>query len=313
MRELGLATFLVCLCLVCALVWPSFAAPGNLRDLLVNNVILLVGALGVSLVIVAGGIDISIGAILALAAVAAGRMDAVEASPAIVAAASIAVGLVLGLANGVLSALGRVHSIVITLGTLSIFRSLVLQVTGGRHILNLSPAVTWFGQANLLGIPVILLAGVGAFWFVHEILHGSVAGRWIYATGSRREHADVLGVPTEKVRVACFALCGALVGLAGLLYAGRYGQVQTNVGLGFELRAIAAAVIGGVSIMGGRGSALGILLGTLLLGVLTNVIVLSRVSAFWEGVVVGASILVAVAVDGFAQHAAARRGGRGLP
>ncbi len=301
-RETGLALFLLATILVCSFFLPAFATWENLRDLLVNNVILLIGALGISFVIIAGGIDISIGAILGLAAVNAALCDKAGLPGWVLAATALGVGGVLGAANGTTTVLARVHSIVITLGTLSIYRGLLLQQTGGRWILNLSDRITGFGQGRILGIPVLLVFGLAAVAVAQGVLRRTVLGRRFYAFGSHPGNAVVHGISAWRVTPAAFALCGVFLGAAGLLQAGRYGQVQTNIGLGFELKAIAAAVIGGTYIMGGRGSPLGTLLGSLLIGVTMNVLVLSRLSAFWENVVVGSLILLAVLADETLAH-----------
>jgi ABC-type sugar transport system ATPase subunit/ribose/xylose/arabinose/galactoside ABC-type transport system permease subunit len=299
-RETALLILLIVLWAAAILKVPNFGTATNLRDVLVDQAILLIGALGIGAVIITGGIDISIGAILGLAAMAAGKLDQYNSSSVLVALAPLALGLALGAFNGLVTVYGRIHSIVVTLGALFIFRGVMIQSMGGKWMFNLSEKVTQFGQTNLGLVPLLLAIAGGVAVCMYLFLAHSKTGRAFYAIGGDRPSAELTGISGRKYIPLAFALSGLLVGLAGLLHAGRYGNVQTNVGQGFELRAIAAAVIGGTHIMGGRGSVLGILIGTLFLGFLSNVLVLLHVPTQWDNVVVGMMILLAVCVDGLA-------------
>ena len=298
-RETGLLLLLATMWLAATLFVPNFGTALNMRDVLLDQSILLIGALGVGAVIIAGGIDISIGAILGLAAMSAGKLDEGGHSSLLICLVPILVGLCLGALNGFITVYGRIHSIVVTLGMLFIFRGVMIQMMGGKWLFNLSAHVTQFGQTSIGPVPVLLVCAAVVAILMHVVLQHLVSGRFFYALGGDRPSAELTGVSGRKYIPLAFAVSGTLMGIAGLLHAGRYGNVQTNVGQGFELRAIAAAVIGGTHIMGGRGSVLGILLGTLFLGFLSNVLVLLHVSSFWDNVVVGAMILLAVCIDGF--------------
>ena len=291
-RETTLLLFILLFSCFTTLLSPAFATYDNLRDILVNNSILLIGALGISCVIIAGSIDISIGSALGLSAVIAGLIDQSGQSIWFIAPCALLTGLLLGISNGLLSAWGGIHAIVITLGTMSLYRGAIIHFTGGRWLLNLSDHLTALGS-----IPILLAAAFFATLCTYLFLCHTRSGRCLYAIGSHAEHATYLGIYPKTILPIAFALCGLLVGLAGLLLAARYGQVQTNAGTGFELKAIAAAVIGGVHIMGGRGTVLGIVLGTLLMGLVANVLVLLHISAFWEGVFVGLIILSTIMLD----------------
>lgn len=296
-REASLAALIVVLGLVFAATVPHFATWVNLRDVVSSNAILLVGALGVTTVIVAGGIDISVGAILGLAATAAGLGDAAGWPAWAIATLAVGVGALVGAANGTISVLGRVHSIVVTLGTLSILRGAIILLIGGRMLINLSGEVTWLRDARLGDVPALVGVGLATVALMHLFLAHSPVGRRLYALGGDRESAAYLGIVPQRVLPLAFGVCGMLSGLAGLMWASRFGQVQSNVGQGFELAAIAAAVLGGTHIMGGRGTALGTFLGAMFMGMVTNVLVLSGVSAFWERAIVGGMILLALTVD----------------
>jgi ABC-type sugar transport system ATPase subunit/ribose/xylose/arabinose/galactoside ABC-type transport system permease subunit len=296
-REAGLAGFVVLLLALFAMVVPNFATVENLRDVLLNNTIILVGALGMTMVILAGGIDISLGAILALAAVAAGKTAELGWPAVAVLATSLALGALLGAINGGLTVFGRVHSIVITLGTLLIFRAFVRLWTGGYQLINLPSEATWVREVEIAGVPVLLVIGLLVLIVVNVFLKYTRTGRCLYVLGGSRESAEFLGVYPRTVLPVAFALCGLLAGLAGMLWAGRLGQVQIAVGEGFELTVIAAVVVGGTHIMGGRGSAIGTFLGAFFLGVVRNVLILMEISAFWQQAVYGAMILLALAAD----------------
>jgi ribose/xylose/arabinose/galactoside ABC-type transport system permease subunit len=307
-REASVAALLLSLALVFAATVPSFATWANLRDVMLGNAILLVGALGMTAVIIAGGIDISVGAILGLAATAAALADAAGWPAWAIVAAALGVGAALGAGNAALSLLGRVHPIVITLGTLSIFRGAIIQLTGGRMLINLSPEVSWLRDARLGGLPALLALSLLSVALMHLFLAHLPSGRRLYVLGGNRTSAGYLGVYPRQVLPLAFAVCGGLHGLAGLMWASRFGQVQSNVGQGFELAAIAAVVLGGTHIMGGRGTAMGTFLGAMFMGMISNVLVLSGVSAFWEHAIVGGMILLALAVDRLAPHSDTREG-----
>lgn len=298
-REASLGIFLVLLITILATTVPAFATGQNLQDILVNQSILIIGALGMMLVIIAGGIDISVGAILAIAAMAAAKGDAAGLPLPVAAGGAMLVGLTLGAINGSLTVFGRVHSIVITLGTLFIFRAAMIELMGGKW-LYVTAGMTDVGRGNVggeNGIPVLIFAAILAAIFVHLLLKHIVSGRRLYAFGGDRASAAFLGIYDKRAVPLAFAISGLLMGLAGVLHAGYYGQVQANTGQGFELKVIAAAVIGGTHIMGGRGSALGTVLGALFLGIVSNALVLTRVSTFWDNVVIGGMILLAVVLD----------------
>jgi ribose/xylose/arabinose/galactoside ABC-type transport system permease subunit len=281
---------------------PEFATVQNLRAILTNICVLSVASVGMTLVILAGGIDISVGAILAVSATSAALLakGGWDLLPTLLLGSLV--GAFLGLINGGISVFGRVHPIIVTLGTMGVYRGAIILATRGRWVTNVPESLTGFSQGDWLSIPKpVWTAGV-------VILAASLAlryfepGRMIYAAGSNPRAARLVGINTGKVLLWTFLLCGFLTGLGGVIYAGRYGEVQTNTGIGFELRVIAATVIGGTNIMGGSGSVFGSLLGALLLGFISNAMVLLHISSYWEGVAVGMFILGAVVLDTIRQQ-----------
>ena len=275
-----------------------------LRQISVN----LCLSIGMTLVIVSGGIDLSVGAILALAgAVAAGLLKSGLALPALgvrlqftttgAIAAGVAVGAALGWCNGFAIARFQLPAFVATLGMLSIARGLTMLWTGGFPITDLGPAFGFLGSGVLLGVPmpvwiVASLAGVFA-----TVARQTVFGRHVCALGSNELTARLAGLRINRIRISVYTLAGAFAGVAGLIVTARLDSAQPNAGLGYELDSIAAVVIGGTSLSGGRGSILGTVLGCLIIGVLNNGLFLLNVSPFWQQVIKGGVILLAVAID----------------
>ncbi|HEX2853414.1 MAG TPA: ribose ABC transporter permease [Opitutaceae bacterium] len=275
-----------------------------LRQISVN----LCLSIGMTLVILSGGIDLSVGAILALAgAVAAGLLKkgialpafnvVLQFTPAGAIAAGILVGAALGWCNGAAITRFKLPPFVATLGMLSIARGLTMLWTGGFPITGLGPGFGHLGTGALLGIPMpvwIMTALVGIFVVVTRRMR---FGRHLYAVGGNERAARLTGLHVNRIKIAVYTLAGALAGVAGLIVTARLDSAQPNAGLGYELDSIAAVVIGGTSLSGGRGSVLGTVLGCLIIGVLNNGLFLLNVSPFWQQVIKGLVILLAVAID----------------
>jgi ribose transport system permease protein len=275
-----------------------------LRQISVN----LCLSIGMTLVILSGGIDLSVGAILALAgAVAAGVLKnglalsafgvLLQFTPTGAIVAAVLVGAVLGAFNGI--AITRFHlpAFVATLGMLSIARGLTMLWTGGFPITGLGASFGFLGTETLLGVPMpVWITGALALAF-GVVMQRTVFGRHVYAVGSNELTARLAGLRVERIRIAVYTLAGALAGVAGLIVTARLDSAQPNAGLGYELDSIAAVVIGGTSLSGGRGSIGGTVLGCMIIGVLNNGLFLLNVSPFWQQVIKGAVILIAVAID----------------
>ena len=296
-RELGLGLLLAAIVIAATLFVPNFATWENFRDILRDQSTLLLGALGVGVVIIAGGIDISIGAIMGLSALAAAKAALAGLPVAGIVLAPLVTGLLIGLLNGIITVLGRVHSIVVTLGMMFILQGVMLEIMDNRWLNNLPAALVGIGRGMAGPVPYLIIYAAVALLITRHLLKSTVMGRRIYALGGDRPSAELLGIRPLRVLPFAFAFSGLMVGMAGLMHASYYGQVQTTVGRGFELKCIAAAVIGGIHIMGGRGSAMGILLGALLIGVISNLLVFLHISAFWDNAITGAVILLAVCTD----------------
>ncbi len=274
----------------------QFLTPGNLSDIAVNAAYISVAAVGMTMVIVSGNIDISVGSILGVCATIAGEL-ARSGQPVVVAfAVAILVGGLLGAINGLLVSYANIPAIVVTLGMLSILRGGLILVTQGRWIEQL-PTEFFFSQRDTLGVPnpIWVMAGVvilGALFMKYHPI-----GRAIYAVGNNAEAARLAGINPQSVRMFVFVANGLLVGLASVLYASKFTAIQSNAGQGFELIVITSAVVGGVSILGGSGTVIGALLGALLLSLIGTVSIFLQVSPFWLQAVQGLLILLTVLVD----------------
>jgi len=289
--------FLAVLVAAFTLASDKFLSATNLEAILVSVAVLGTVALAVNQVILCGEIDISTGSMMGLCAVAAGAVAVSYGGLILPLLAGVAVGALAGAVNGFLVTVGRIPSIIVTLGMLYALRGVILLVTGGTWITGIPESARVLGTGSILGIgyPVILLFAL--FLIVELISRHSTWGRNVFAVGGNRRAARFAGLPINRVRFLAFVLVGVFVGIASVVYLGRAGSVQTNTGTGLELQAVAAVVIGGTSISGGRGSSLAALTGAVLIGVILNGLVLLGVPGIWQQAVLGALILLAVATD----------------
>jgi ribose transport system permease protein len=276
---------------------PHFLTHQNLSTVARQTAVINVMALGMTLIIIAGGIDLSVGAILALAGVA-GTM-ALQAGAPVVAGvlAGIATGGLCGLINGVLTTKLRVHPFIITLGTLGIFRGITLLITNGLPVLGVPRSFSYIGEGNLLGVPFVLWVVLACAVLMHFILEYTKVGRYAFSIGSNEAAAFYAGIPVAFHVMAVYAIGGMLTGLAGMIEASRLMTGQPTAGIGYELWAIAAVVIGGGSLRGGEGSVVGTLIGGFIMGLLSNGCDLLGTKPYVQQVVIGAAIILAVTAD----------------
>jgi ribose/xylose/arabinose/galactoside ABC-type transport system permease subunit len=294
-NALGPAIAIAVEILVFGLIAPGFLSFANLVNVSLQTAITGILAVGMTLVILTGGIDLSIGSVVALAGVSAAYVAGVNGALALPAA--LAVGLGVGAITGVLVAGFRVAPFVVTLAGLTVARGVAFLLTGGRSVGSLPEGFTFLGQAVPLGLPlpVWILAFVVAAG--HFLLARTILGRQIYAVGGNPEASWLAGVPVQAVLLAVYLLNGLLAGLAGAILAARLGAGIPNSGQLYELDVIAAVVVGGTSLTGGRGGVLGSLLGALFIGTLNNGLNLSGVDPYLQKIVLGVVILAAVLID----------------
>jgi ribose/xylose/arabinose/galactoside ABC-type transport system permease subunit len=299
--------FLLALVVVFSLTADSFLSPGNLEAIVVQAAVLGMIALAVNQVVLCGEIDISVGSMLGLCAVAVGTVAQAGGGLALPLLAGVLVGTAAGALNGALVTVGRIPSIIVTLGMLYVLRGLVLLVTGGTWITNVPDETRVLGLSKVLGVGVPALVLLGVFAVVSALSRHSTWGRDVLAVGGNRRAARLAGLAVDRTRFGAFVLVGALTGLAATIFVGRTGSVQTNSGEGLELQVVAAVVIGGTSIAGGRGSPLAALTGAVLIGVILNGMILVGVPGLWQSAVLGALILLAVSTDALRRRLVGRR------
>lgn len=300
-REAGVLFFLLLLIAATTARAHNFIAPSNLRNILLDVPMLMVIAMGMTMIILSRNIDLSVGSTLGFSAIVVGTIFKHNPNFPLLAGAviGILVGLLLGAINGALVAWLRVPAIIATLGTLNVYRGLIFLVSGGIQVDNndIPQSLINLSQTpfQLPWIVMIAFAVVGA---THYFLRYTRTGREMYAIGGNPVAARLRGIPVDRTIFLAFMLTGGLSGLAGIMATSRFGVVNPGtIGLGFELQVIAATIIGGTNIFGGSGSALGTLLGCLLLGFINNALIAAGFSEFWQLAIYGFIILIAVTVD----------------
>lgn len=298
LQKYGVIISFVVICVGISIISPHFLTLTNLLIVVKQITINAMLAFGVTYVIVSGGIDLSMGSVVAVSGVVAALFAQPDGYPLVVAlSAGVSVGLLIGLFNGLVVTYGKVPSFIVTLGTMTIGRGLALIISNGRPISNLSESFGYIGNGVFLGIPfpIIMLAVV--FLGCLIILNKTVLGRYIYAVGGNEEAAKASGINVKKIKITVYTLCGGLSAIGGIILASRINTGQPNVGVAFELDAIAAVVIGGTSLSGGVGTMTGTLIGALLIGVIGNGLDLMNVSSYYQQVVMGLIIIGAVILD----------------
>jgi ribose transport system permease protein len=297
--ELAMLGALALLCVVLSVLSPNFVTAGNLRNVLWQVTAIGIIAIGQTFVILTGGIDLSVGGIAALSAMAGGLLmtSGGAENVAIGLFATLIVGLMIGTANGLLVSYGRLAPFIVTLGMLSITNSLTYVISDATSVVGLPDAYRFWGRGEIFGIPLYLITFVVLFVLGQIFLSRTKPGRFIYAIGSNEEAARLSGVNVRIYKTLPYAITGLLCAIAALILSGKLGAIDPDTGTGLELRTIAAVVIGGTSLFGGKGSLYGTLIGVFLIGILNNGLNLLRVNAFWQGTAVGVVIILSVLIE----------------
>ena len=288
-------------CLFLSFATDSFATPKNLYNITRNVTFVGIIALGMTMVIITGGIDLSVGSVLCLCSMVLGVVMHAGYNIEIGIAAAILSALAVGAFHGILIAYIGLPPFVVTLGTLSIARSLAMVASGNtvvfefgpdhQKLLSLGGGAWAFGIANPV-LYMIVLALITGF-----VLRWTRFGRYLYAIGGNEHAATLTGVPVKQIKVAVYMISSLTAGIAGIVQTGWLGAITTNIGTGLELQVIAAAVIGGAALVGGAGTAIGALIGAALIEIIRNSLGLLGINAFWQGVFIGSAILIAVLFD----------------
>ncbi|MER2106046.1 MAG: ribose ABC transporter permease [Solibacillus sp.] len=297
--KLGPLLGLLLIVVVITILNPSFMTTDNILNILRQVSISALIAFGMTFVILTGGIDLSVGSTLALTGAVAATMLASGMDPVLTMVAALALGAILGAVNGVIIAKGKVAPFIATLATMTIYRGLTLVYTDGRPVSDLGNEISFqmLGKGYFFGIPVPVCTMILAFVALYIIMHKTTFGRRVYAVGGNEGASKLSGINVDRVKIAVYSLTGMLAALSALILTSRLNSAQPTAGTSYELDAIAAVVLGGTSLTGGKGWIFGTLVGALIIGVLNNGLNLIGVSSFFQQVVKGIVILIAVLID----------------
>ncbi|MFT7434671.1 MAG: ribose/xylose/arabinose/galactoside ABC-type transport system permease subunit [Psychromonas sp.] len=302
LKEYGIFISFIVTCIILSVATPQFLSIANWTIIITQVSINALLAFGITFVIITGGIDLSVGSIVAVTGVVAASLAQHQEYPlSIVITGGLVAGLTFGIFNGFLVTKSKIAPFIVTLGTMTIGRGLALILSNGRPVSNLSDSFNTIGNGKLMGIPIPIIILLLVFVICSITLRKTIFGRYVYAIGGNEQAAWASGINVSKIKLAAYAICGALSGLAGILLAARISTGQPNSGMGFELDAIAAVVIGGTSTTGGRGTMLGTLIGVLLIGVINNGLDLTNVTSYYQQVIMGLIIIGAVLMDSWSQ------------
>lgn len=296
-KEYGSVIALLVVFLILSISSPFFLRSSNIRNIIVQVAVIAILAEGATFVILTGGIDLSVGAVLALSGVLSASIVKNTGNTFLGIFVCIAVAIICGLICGVLIAYGKVPAFVTTLGMMSIARGLSFVYTKGKPISGFSAAFRFLGTGDIFGLPVMIIVVIVLFVLMNFILKKTAFGRITCSIGSNEEATRLTGINTKKYLVRIYMLAGFLTGIASLMYVGRINSGHPNSGQGYELNAIAAVVIGGTSLSGGKGSIMGTLVGALLMGIIGNGLNLLNISSYYQNVVLGLVIILAVLAD----------------
>ena len=302
MSELTTVIALIILMAVITIINSNFLTANNLLNLLLQVTSNALIAFGMTFVILTGGIDLSVGSILALSsALTAGLLG--SGMPVTLAILiSLIMGCILGMMNGLLISYGKLAPFIVTLATMTIFRGATLVYTNGNPItkgLSDTFLFQFLGQGYIVGIPFPVIIMFIVFIVLYVLLHKTSFGKSVYAIGGNEKAAYISGVKLNKVKIIIYSISGMMASISGLIITSRLSSAQPTAGASYEMDAIAAVVLGGTSLSGGKGRILGTLIGALIIGVLNNGLNIIGVSAFWQQVVKGVVILIAVLIDRF--------------
>ena len=292
---------LILLIIVVSFMNEYFFTVDNILNILRQTSVIAILAAGMTLVILTAGIDLSVGSILALCGAFAATMIGMEVPVLIAVPISLFAGAALGSMTGVIIAKGKVQAFIATLVTMTLLRGVTMVYTDGRPIstgfTDVADSFAWFGTGYMFGIPVPVWLMISVFAGIWYLLNHTRFGRYIYALGGNESATQLSGINVDRIKIGVYAICGGLSALAGIIITSRLSSAQPTAGMGYELDAIAAVVLGGTSLAGGKGRIMGTLVGALIIGVLNNALNLLDVSSYYQMIVKAVVILLAVLVD----------------
>jgi ribose transport system permease protein len=297
MKESGIIIPTIVFIVVVQIVNPVFLSFDNIINILRTTGFTLITAVGMTFVLIAGGLDLSVGSVVAVGGVAASKAVVAGIPLPLCILIGVAAGLVLGIVNGLVIVKFKIPPLIMTLGMLYMARGLVYIVTKGVPVYPLPETFQKLEQSSLFGIPTIVIVSLLLALLAHFILVHTTFGRSTYAVGGNTEAAMMSGIRINSVSLAVYAMTGAMAALTGIFMASRLSSAQAGAGSGFELTVIAAVIIGGTSTFGGAGSMLGTIVGALFMNILSNSMTLMKISVYWQNLVIGAILVFAVIID----------------
>lgn len=305
MPESGIIIILIIYAIFVQIINPKFLSWLNVMNFMRQGGYILLGGIGMTLVLIAGGLDLSVGSVLALSGVFAGFAMVNYGMPVFVGIlVGMAVGMLIGLVNGLIIVRFKIPPMIMTLGMMYIARGLVYITTLGVSVYPMPDGFKSLEQSSLLGVPAVVPFAVLIAILFHFILKRTAFGRSVYAIGGNRDTAKLSGINLSKITVAVYIICGIMAGLTGLVYASRLGSAQPGSGDGYEMNVIAACIIGGTSTFGGRGTILGTVLGALFMSMLSNSMTLMKIDVNYHKLVIGVVLVLAVILDQYKRELA---------
>lgn len=277
---------------------PGYLSLNTVRTILVNGMILMTVSLGVMAVLLTRNIDVSVGSILGLSAGALGLLLQAGVPLPMAILGALFTGGLAGLLNGLLVAIVGVPAIIVTLGTLGLYRGLMLIVTGGVWIEDLPQNLKALASPVFAGFPILILAVIALLAFVHYFLSQTRTGRFVYAVGDNREAARHIGLPVVRIELLAFVFAGVMSAATGIIFAAQIGFIPGQAGAGIELRAIAACVLGGISLLGGSGTVAGLIVAVFFLTSIDSALIYLRIPGYWNDFIAGGMLLTVLMIDG---------------
>ena len=307
LNEMTIVVAFVAIAFYLAVTTPTFLTTANILSILLATSLIGIVAIGETFVIITGGIDLSPGSVVAFSGVVSGLAMHAGSGVPLGIAAGIGVGAVCGLFNGIAVTVLNMSPFIVTLAVLAMARGLAFIVTGGNTVFGFDDAFDNIGGGNLGPVPIAAIISLALFVVAHAVLAYTVFGSEVYAVGGNREASRLAGIPVGRTLLCVYVIAGTLAGIGGVVLTGRLDSAQPIAASGLELNAIAAVVIGGASLFGGKGSLVGTLLGVLIIGLINNGLTLSNVQPFWVQFIQGAVIFGAVLIDSLNQKRLLRR------
>ncbi|KRQ86470.1 Ribose transport system permease protein RbsC [Caloramator mitchellensis] len=288
---------LLILCVIISIITPRFLNINNLLNVLTQVSVNAVIALGMSFVILTGGIDLSVGSILAITGAIAASIVVKSNSLLLAILVALIIGALIGAFNGIVVAKGKIQPFIVTLAAMTIFRGVTYVYTNGTPISGLGKNFTFIGNAKIIGIPFPVVITLFIFLIAWYLINETRFGRYVFALGGNEDSTRLSGINTDRVKLYVYIISGIAAAISGVIVTSRIGSASPNAGTGYELDAIAAVVLGGTSLSGGEGSITGTIIGAMIIGVLNNGLNLMNVSPFYQSIVKGLVILLAVLID----------------